>query len=86
MSAPKYCPDPDRCEYSDCPTAFCDRKTKRELAPASGSACHIDHANERWWVLRNGKQTCCCCGAVMKTAPVAGGTCQEIQSPKLEVE
>lgn len=22
---PKYCPDPDRCTYSDCPTAFCDR-------------------------------------------------------------
>jgi hypothetical protein len=21
----KYCPDPDRCTYSDCPTAFCDR-------------------------------------------------------------
>ena len=25
MSAPKYCPDPDHCTYSDCPTAFCDR-------------------------------------------------------------
>ena len=21
----KYCPDPDNCTYSDCPTAFCDR-------------------------------------------------------------
>ena len=26
MSAPKYCPDPDNCTYSDCPTAFCDRE------------------------------------------------------------
>jgi hypothetical protein len=25
MSAPKYCTDPDSCNYSDCPTAFCDR-------------------------------------------------------------
>lgn len=25
MNAPKYCPDPDNCTYSDCPTAFCDR-------------------------------------------------------------
>lgn len=25
MSAPKYCDDPDHCNYSDCPTAFCDR-------------------------------------------------------------
>lgn len=22
----KYCPDPDNCNYSDCPTAFCDKK------------------------------------------------------------
>ena len=22
----KYCDDPDHCTYSDCPTAFCDRK------------------------------------------------------------
>jgi hypothetical protein len=21
----KYCPDPDHCTFSDCPTAFCDR-------------------------------------------------------------
>jgi len=25
---PKYCPDPDSCEYSDCPTAFCDKPNK----------------------------------------------------------
>lgn len=25
MREPKYCPDPDHCTYSDCPTAFCDR-------------------------------------------------------------
>lgn len=36
MSA-KYCNDPDACEYSDCPTAFCDRETKRSL-PASGGS------------------------------------------------
>lgn len=31
MSA-KYCNEPDACEYSDCPTAFCDRENKSELA------------------------------------------------------
>lgn len=24
-NATKYCDDPDNCNYSDCPTAFCDR-------------------------------------------------------------
>ena len=32
MSAPKYCPDPDLCEYSDCPTAFCDRISHPPMA------------------------------------------------------
>lgn len=31
----KYCPDPDHCNYSDCPTAFCD--AKEPLVPAPGS-------------------------------------------------
>lgn len=37
MSAPKYCHDPDNCTYSDCPTAFCDRKDQHSLAAPSGS-------------------------------------------------
>lgn len=36
MSVTKYCPDPDNCTYSDCPTAFCDR----------GSAKFLDHAGD----------------------------------------
>ena len=38
MSANKYCPDPDSCTYSDCPTAFCDRNAEHSLAPAQCSA------------------------------------------------
>ena len=38
----KYCPDPDHCNYSDCPTAFCD--AKEPLVPAPGSACNLDPA------------------------------------------
>ena len=32
----KYCPDPDHCNYSDCPTAFC--VAKEPLVPAPCSA------------------------------------------------
>lgn len=31
--------------------------------------CHVDHANQRWWVKRRGKQTCCCCGYEMPEKP-----------------
>ena len=37
MSATKYCPDPDSCNYSDCPTAFCDRNASTHSPAPSGS-------------------------------------------------
>ena len=81
MSANKYCPDPDSCTYSDCPTAFCDRNAQHSLAAMQGSAAACltcIHWNRFEWQTPHGYGKCC----VHQINTRASYECADYQKPK----